>query len=75
MIRGPRQPGRPTAEPSPDHGSTPTLILQTLDGAEGLRGWQWLFVIEGIPSVLLGLALLRLLPDGRPSDRRLSIVW
>ena len=37
--------------------------ILNLDGILGLHGWQWLFVIEGIPSVLLGLALLRLLPD------------
>ena len=48
------------------------LILQVLDGAEGLHGWQWLFVIEGIPSVLLGFALLRLLPDGPRQARWLS---
>jgi MFS family permease len=39
-------------------------ILQLLDGAGGWRGWQWLFLIEGIPSVLVGLLLLALLPDG-----------
>lgn len=33
----------------------------------GLRGWQWMFLLEGIPSVLLGLAVLRLLPD-RPQE-------
>ena len=32
--------------------------------AFGLRGWQWLFLAEGLPSVLLGLAVLALLPDG-----------
>jgi hypothetical protein len=26
--------------------------------AGGLKGWQWLFIIEGIPSVLLGIAML-----------------
>ena len=31
-----------------------------------LKGWQWLFVLEGLPSVLLGFAVLWLLPD-RPA--------
>ncbi|HTV18398.1 MAG TPA: MFS transporter [Polyangiaceae bacterium] len=35
----------------------------------GLAGWQWLFVIEGIPSVLLGFVVLAQLPDG-PADAR-----
>ena len=35
-----------------------------LDFATGLKGWQWLFVLEGIPSVLLGFGVLWLLPDG-----------
>jgi ACS family tartrate transporter-like MFS transporter len=26
--------------------------------AGGLKGWQWLFILEGIPSVLLGCAML-----------------
>jgi D-galactonate transporter len=29
-------------------------LLLGLDGMMGLKGWQWLFIIEGIPSVLLG---------------------
>jgi MFS transporter, ACS family, tartrate transporter len=33
----------------------------------GLRSWQWLFLIEGIPAFLLSLAVLKLLPDG-PRD-------
>ena len=37
-------------------------------GFEGvLHGWQWLFLLEGIPTVLLGIALLWLLPD-RPES-------
>jgi len=35
----------------------------------GLAGWQWLFIVEGIPSVLLGFVVLARLPDG-PSDAR-----
>ena len=30
-------------------------LLLGLDGVMGLRGWQWLFILEGIPSVLLGI--------------------
>jgi MFS transporter, ACS family, tartrate transporter len=38
--------------------------LLNLDGHLGLRGWQWLFLVEGIPAILLGIAFLFLLPDG-----------
>lgn len=38
--------------------------LLSLHGQSGLAGWQWLFLIEGIPSVLLGLAVLRWMPNG-----------
>ena len=41
--------------------------LLALDGALGLRGWHWLFVIEGLPAVLLGVLALRALTD-RPRD-------
>ena len=33
----------------------------------GLKGWQWLFIVEGLPSVLLGLFALRALKNG-PAD-------
>lgn len=39
-------------------------IMQYLDGAAGLTGWQWLFLVEGLPSVLLGFVVLATLPDG-----------
>jgi len=32
--------------------------------AFGLQGWQWLFLMEGLPSIALGIAVLALLPDG-----------
>jgi len=41
--------------------------LLALDGALGLRGWQWLFLIEGLPAVLLGFIALRALTD-RPAE-------
>ncbi|MDE2364154.1 MAG: MFS transporter [Hyphomicrobiales bacterium] len=44
-------------------------VLLTLDGAFGLRGWQWLFILEGIPSVLLGFVCLFWLTD-RPEQAR-----
>src|SRR6185295_9896756 len=43
--------------------------LLTLDGAGGLAGWQWLFVVEGLPAVVLGVIVLRALPE-QPSEAR-----
>lgn len=39
------------------------LIMQYFDSVGGLHGWQWLFILEGIPSVLLGIAVLYFLTD------------
>jgi ACS family tartrate transporter-like MFS transporter len=44
-------------------------ILDNLHGSSGLQGWQWLFLIEGIPSILLGFAVLFCLTD-RPAEAR-----
>jgi sugar phosphate permease len=41
--------------------------LLSLDGHLGLAGWQWLFVAEGIPSVVLGVVVWVVLVD-RPAD-------
>lgn len=35
----------------------------------GMRGWHWLFILEGIPAVLLGIACLFILTD-RPAQAR-----
>ncbi|MGO4326217.1 MFS transporter [Cupriavidus sp. 2TAF22] len=39
------------------------FIMSRMEGVEGLANWQWLFVIEGIPSVLAGIAVLMFLPE------------
>jgi len=40
--------------------------LLTLDGAAGLAGWQWLFLLEGLPAIVLGVIVLAILPE-RPA--------
>lgn len=39
------------------------LIMEKLDGWTGLRGWQWLFILEGAPAILMGIACLWFLDD------------
>jgi D-galactonate transporter len=39
-------------------------ILLRLSGWCGLAGWQWLFLVEGLPSIAIGAATLLFLPDG-----------
>ena len=41
--------------------------LLSLHGAWGLEGWQWLFLIEGLPAMLLGFVVLAVLTD-RPEE-------
>ena len=43
--------------------------LLNLNGHLGLAGWQWLFLVEGIPAVLLGFVFLYTLPDS-PRDAK-----
>ncbi len=46
--------------------------LLGLDGNAGLHGWQWLFLVQGLPTVLFGLVVLRYLPDSPASVTWLS---
>jgi ACS family tartrate transporter-like MFS transporter len=39
-------------------------LILGMDGVAGIRGWQWLFLIEGAPAFVLAFVVLRLLPDG-----------
>jgi ACS family tartrate transporter-like MFS transporter len=45
------------------------LILDGMNGIGGMRGWQWMFIIEALPALILGVACLRMLAD-RPSEVR-----
>jgi MFS family permease len=44
-------------------GAPISQALLTLDGTLGLKGWQWLFLVEGAPSIVLGLLALNVLTD------------
>jgi ACS family tartrate transporter-like MFS transporter len=46
--------------------------LLQLDGTLRLAGWQWLFLIEGIPAVVVGVIVLFVLPDKPEHARWLS---
>lgn len=43
--------------------------IMTLDGTLGLSGWQWLLLVEGLPTVIFGFFLWFYLPNG-PKDAR-----
>jgi len=47
-------------------------IMQFMDGTGGMRGWQWLFLLEGVPSVLVGLLVFVLLPNGPKTAKWLT---
>ncbi|MFT4066930.1 MFS transporter [Paraburkholderia sp.] len=50
-------------------GPVSAWLMTRLAGVGGLAGWQWMFVVEGLPCIVLGLLTLRVLPD-RPADAR-----
>lgn len=41
-----------------------TAVLLKLDGALNLRGWQWIFIAEGVATAVFGIFCLLSLPDG-----------
>ncbi|OBZ89381.1 hypothetical protein A0J61_02558 [Choanephora cucurbitarum] len=38
-------------------------VLSNLDGAHGVAGWRWLFIVEAIPTIVLGIMSFIVLPD------------
>lgn len=53
-------------------GSPISGALLELDGVAGLHGWQWLFIVEAVPALLMAGLVWRLLPDGPRSASWLS---
>ena len=45
-------------------GAPVSAQILLLENTGGLRGWQWLFLIEGAPAIFLGALVFFLLPDG-----------
>jgi ACS family tartrate transporter-like MFS transporter len=50
-------------------GSPLSGAILELHGVAGLEGWQWLFLLEGIPAVIMGLVVFIVLPD-RPQNAK-----
>ncbi len=50
-------------------GGPLSAAILKMDGFGGIRGWQWLFLTEGIPSVILGIMTLIYLKD-RPTQAK-----
>jgi len=53
-------------------GGPLSSFILGMDGVAGLHGWQWLFLIEGLPASLLAFAVLKFLPDGPAQAEWLS---
>src|SRR6185369_6729921 len=47
-------------------------IMENFSGTHGLAGWQWMFVIEAVPAILMGIAVLLYLDNGIRSAKWLD---
>ncbi len=50
-------------------GPVSAWIMTAFSGAHGLDGWQWMFLLEGLPCVLLGVIAYRYLDD-KPTEAK-----
>lgn len=53
-------------------GAISGAVMEGMDGLAGIRGWRWLFLIDGLPAVLLGLAAIFVLTDKPANAKFLS---
>lgn len=53
-------------------GSPISGLILNLDGIWGLKGWQWVFLIEGLPAVILGIICLYYLTDSPRTTKWLT---
>jgi D-galactonate transporter len=47
-------------------------IMESFAGVAGYKGWQWMFILEAVPAVILGIAVLLYLDDGIRSAKWLN---
>ncbi|KAJ5762854.1 major facilitator superfamily domain-containing protein [Penicillium manginii] len=47
-------------------------IVEGLEGAHGIRGWRWLFIIEGVITIGFAISSIFILPDFPTTTQRLS---
>ncbi len=50
-----------------------SAVILGMDGMLGLKGWQWIFIIEALPAVLLGLIILKVMTDRPPRANWLTV--
>ena len=50
-------------------GPVSNVIMENMGGMYGLAEWKWLFIVEGLPTVLLAFVVLFCLPD-KPRDAK-----
>jgi ACS family tartrate transporter-like MFS transporter len=50
-------------------GAPVSGLLLKMDGIWGLAGWQWIYIIEGLPAILMGFVVLGVMTD-RPKDAK-----
>jgi ACS family tartrate transporter-like MFS transporter len=54
-------------------GSPVSTAILSLDGLFGLHGWQWMYILEAIPTVISGIVVLFLLTDKPEQARFLTV--